>query len=91
MCGEERGGTGKAMGRRREERTQEWVEDEAGGGEGHEGAGRAVRNGTRGAEEESGEDRRWKGAAGRGGRYVCTCGTRYEGWGMRRRGKWMGV
>ena len=32
MCGEERGGPGKAMGRRREERRQEWVEDEAGGG-----------------------------------------------------------
>ena len=32
MCGEERGGTRKAMGRRREDRRQEWVEDEAGGG-----------------------------------------------------------
>ena len=47
---------------------------------GHEGAGRVVRNGARGAEEESGGDRRWMGVAGRGGGYVCTYGTRYDMW-----------
>ena len=73
FCGEERGGTGKAMGRRREERRQECVEDEAGGREamrvrgGWCGTGHGERRRNR---EGTGDGWAWRGEAG--GTYVRT-------------------